>query len=541
MDSTGETMSESGTAGQISGSVGDDEIGVLLVDDNEAWVQSTGQILSQQVESFTVTTATDLARASNIFDTAEHDCVVCDYDLGTATGLELLSEVRKANSDLPFILITGQGNESIASEAITQEVTDYIPKRSLGGNNEILASRIVNTVDAYRTEKALVRERRNKEAMLDILTATSSQEDLIQQFCDHLVSERDYDCAWIGTTGRSNSIVPRASANAGQYLDAAIDSGTAPGETTEPAVAALEEEKPHVRTNISESTEEDWETAAIDHGFKSAAAVPLTHDESVFGVLAIYKSAAVIDATECSLLEEYGETVGYALRSTNWKEALLSAAPVAIEFEITDQSTPLVAVGRKLPPDSNIEILTSLVREETLLYVARISNVTAEQLTETAAAVDVLELNTLTETKNQLRCELAVSPPTPETVIAEHGGKVVEMTVDRGRLHLTVHQNEDSIQPLVDALDSAYPTTVWAVRSANTTKHDVTSADLLDSLTKKQRQALELAYFNGYFKRPREHDTTEVAEKLGVTRQTLTQHLRAGQNKLLGRLLDPAQ
>lgn len=190
------------------------------------------------------------------------------------------------------------------------------------------------------------------------------------------------------------------------------------------------------------------------------------------------------------------------------------------------------------PSDSRIDVLVSVLREESMLYHVQVDNATAKQLSDAAAAVDAVEHSTVTGT-GPLRCELAVSLPTPETVVAEHGGRIAETVVDDGRMEITVKQNEDSIQALVDGLDREYPTTVWAVRSAETIRSGTTGTDLFDSLTEKQRQALELAYFNGYFERPRENDTTEVAAKLGVSRQTFTQHIRAGERKLFAGLLDP--
>jgi len=528
-------MTDSGTPSAVAR---EEEIKVLLVDDDEAWVQSTAQLLAQQRERLAVTTAVDLPDASATFAEVDPDCVVCDYELGGATGLELLSEVRDRTPDRPFILITGQGNETVASEAISQEVTDYIPKRSLRGRHDLLARRIESTVDSYRTERALARERRNKEAMLDILTETSSQEGLVRKFCEHLVRERDYECAWIGTTGHSNRVVPRAVAGEESYLDAAVEPDAAPGEHTEPAFVALAADELHVETDLPDPPAEHWQAAAVDHGFGSAAAVPLAHDGTVFGVLAVYRSTAEIDPVERGLLEEYGETIGYALRSANWKESLLSVAPVAVELALTDDRIPLLAVGRELPSDARIDVLVSVLREGSMLYHVQVDNATAEQLSDAAAAVDAVEHSTVTGT-GPLRCELAVSLPTPETVVAEHGGQIAETVVDDGRMEMTVKQNEDSIQALVDGLDREYPTTVWAVRSAETVRSETTSTDLLDPLTEKQRRALELAYFNGYFERPRENDTTEVAAKLGVSRQTFTQHLRAGERKLFAGLLDP--
>ena len=113
-----------------------ERVEVLLVDDDETWATSTAQILEQQREAFAVETATSLAAASAAFAEGDPDCVVSDYQLERGTGLDLLAEVRDLAPDRPFILITGQGDESVASDAIGREVTDYIPKRSLGGRDQ---------------------------------------------------------------------------------------------------------------------------------------------------------------------------------------------------------------------------------------------------------------------------------------------------------------------------------------------------------------------------------------------------------------------
>ncbi|GAB7011517.1 helix-turn-helix domain-containing protein [Halorubrum trueperi] len=45
--------------------------------------------------------------------------------------------------------------------------------------------------------------------------------------------------------------------------------------------------------------------------------------------------------------------------------------------------------------------------------------------------------------------------------------------------------------------------------------------------------ALEAAYHQGYFERPRGHSAVEITESLGITHTTLLQHLRVAQRKLL--------
>lgn len=57
-------------------------------------------------------------------------------------------------------------------------------------------------------------------------------------------------------------------------------------------------------------------------------------------------------------------------------------------------------------------------------------------------------------------------------------------------------------------------------------------------LTERQLDVLRTAYEMGYFERPKHSNATEVAEALGITQSTFTEHLVAAQRKLLEDVLD---
>jgi len=509
-----------------------DDIRVLLVDDDEAWAESTAQLLEHQRESMTVETVSTREAAASAYDRLDPDCVVCDYELESETGLELLAEVREHDPDRPFVLVTGRGDESVASDAIGRQVTDYFPKRSLGGRSDLLARRIEAAVESYRTRRLLARERRSKNAMLEILTATTARDSVTTSFCDHL-AER-YDCVWVGTDEQSTGVVPQAVAGAEAYVDRMLDPGSDPGESGEPALRTLADGAPH--TAVPEASDADWAEVACEFGFERAVAVPLTHDGESFGVLAVYHRGPISEQQR-TLLAEYGRTIGYALRSAAWRESLLSSGSVAVELVFTDDAVPLVSVTRHLT-DARPSVLTVVPREETLLYVLRV-RATDEPTLEGLETLAGVESVRRTATRQGIRCELAVSRPTPETVVADRGGRVVETALSGGDVSMTVAVPEDrDVRGLVESLEAEYPgTRLRSVRSS------VPSADgdrpnPLGALTDKQCQALELALYSGYFERPREHDASEVAERLGVSRQTFAQHLRAGQRNLLTRLLE---
>ena len=429
---------------------------VLLIDDDETWARSTAQILEHQRDQFSIEVATSLATAREAVP-GDFDCLVCDYDLDAGTGLDFLTERRADGDDRPFILITGQGNETVASEAIGEQVTDYIPKRSLGGQNDLLARRIESAVDAYRTRQALARERRSKDAMLDILRASSSQDGLVQRFCEHLSAEHDYACVWIGTPEESVGVVPRAVAGDDDYLDAVLDPNVTPDDGTEPALVALSEEELYVIENIPQAEIADrWSDLANDAGFASAIATPIVHDGMTLGVLAIYDSTPGVGADERTLLEEYGETIGYALRAAGWKESLLSASPVAVEFEFAADSVPLVEMDRHLPADARIEVLTRVLDDETLLYVLRLAGVSEAEFEARIPGLESVEDARVTNASDPIRAEVRVSRPTPETIIAAAGGQNAETVVEDGTATVTVLiSGNEAIGSLRDDLEAA--------------------------------------------------------------------------------------
>ncbi|WP_226480666.1 bacterio-opsin activator domain-containing protein [Natrinema amylolyticum] len=59
-----------------------------------------------------------------------------------------------------------------------------------------------------------------------------------------------------------------------------------------------------------------------------------------------------------------------------------------------------------------------------------------------------------------------------------------------------------------------------------------------DALTDRQLAALDAAYFSGYFDTPRTSTGDELADRFGVTRQTLNQHLRKAERTVFQHLFE---
>jgi PAS domain S-box-containing protein len=129
---------------------------LLHVDDDRAFLDVTEAFLTRELPSVDVTTVERPAAAIERLQAESFDCVVSDYEMPDLDGLELLSRVRERFPELPFLLYTGKGSESIASRAINAGVTGYLQK---GGpeQHERLANRVQHAIREYHA--GLDRER----------------------------------------------------------------------------------------------------------------------------------------------------------------------------------------------------------------------------------------------------------------------------------------------------------------------------------------------------------------------------------------------
>ncbi|WP_440767155.1 bacterio-opsin activator domain-containing protein [Natronorubrum sp. DTA7] len=556
-------------AGSTDQSTRASTVDTLLVDDDETWARTQRRVLERHDDAVSVSTAHTLQDALYALETGSPDCLICDYQLGDGTGLEFLEAVRRDHPKLPFVLVTGQGDESVASEAIRERVTDYVRKDDLASQPDLLATRVASVVAAYRTEQALERERRSKEALRRLVTASTTRQELGRGVCQHFVDEHRYAFAWIGVLDSNGAVVPFATAGDDSYLEAVLEPGTKSSDGTEPAVTALARGDTVAVSSIdsvgdppesvnAESRAEDaecgpdsgeeidgsrsvaqWRHAALEYGIGSAMAVPIEHDDVQFGVLTVYDDGVAFDRQARELLSEYAETVGYAFQATEWRRALFSSTVTSLEITVADEFSPLVALSRELARTATIEVGTVIPRnDDEVLYLASISGASANSLEDAVEAVASVRSIEVYGTDDPVRCGLVVETPVPETVLVEVGGRFRRTVVADGQMRISASvRATEAVRPVIDRLEDAFAdasvTTVWSDHP----QPEDAGEDGLERLTDRQRQVLELALDAGYFERPRRHNTGELAAMLDISRATFTQHLRAAQSKVFEELV----
>lgn len=134
---------------------GGEEIAVLYVGRDPVG----GEKLEAESERITVETATGTSRALERRAEREYDCLVSEHDLSDGDGIELLEAVREERPDLPFVLSVTEGSETLASEAISADVTEYFRETEHSNPKAILATRIRDAVENYWNERELAENR----------------------------------------------------------------------------------------------------------------------------------------------------------------------------------------------------------------------------------------------------------------------------------------------------------------------------------------------------------------------------------------------
>jgi PAS domain S-box-containing protein len=149
----------------------DTSIHVLHVDDDPQFADMVATFLAREDDRFDVDTATGATEGLDRLADGDFDCVVSDFDMPGRNGIEFLEAVRDEYPDLPFVLYTGKGSETVASDAISAGVTDYLQKGSGTSQYTVLANRISNAVEAARSAAEAEQRRHRLEQILKTVPA----------------------------------------------------------------------------------------------------------------------------------------------------------------------------------------------------------------------------------------------------------------------------------------------------------------------------------------------------------------------------------
>ena len=153
---------------------------ILAVDDDMTVPEIISFFLGKTYE---ITTATTAVEALGRVRRARFDLVVLDHRLPDRTGLEVLSELKSIQRQLPVVMLTGYGSEWVCASAFKLGATDYLQKPVSAVDLVAAVQRILRP--GVKTDDS-ARERRVTEEW-------SNQRCLVVQRAAAVIQERYWD------------------------------------------------------------------------------------------------------------------------------------------------------------------------------------------------------------------------------------------------------------------------------------------------------------------------------------------------------------
>ncbi|WP_319578786.1 response regulator [uncultured Methanospirillum sp.] len=101
-------------------------IRVLHIDDN-AMILEISRLYLAKLGYFEITTEINPKIAAEM-DLSRFDAIVSDYEMPEMDGLQLLDAVRSKGVQIPFILLTGRGNDTVMIRALSAGAASYLHK-----------------------------------------------------------------------------------------------------------------------------------------------------------------------------------------------------------------------------------------------------------------------------------------------------------------------------------------------------------------------------------------------------------------------------
>ncbi len=413
---------------------------------------------------------------------------------------------------------------------------------------ESVANVLASAIDRYERIRQIEDQRGQLNAITQVyrvvqdiqqaVVSQSTREEIERTVCDRFVELDTYEFAWVGTAELPDrTLTPTTYAgNEGGYLDE-VTVQLRDGEQSRLGGEAIRSGRTQIVSDVATDDRfAPWREAALSCGFHSVAAVPLTYRQTTFGLLGVYAgepNAFVPGVSD--VFDTLGQLTGHAIMSATQRQALHSDLVTEVELQI-DGIGDLFDFDVPFSGRLRFDRMIPVSGGQFLMY----ASLPTDDV-DTLASADVVEsVSRLDEDGGESRVEITWNDPPISTLVSAFGGRIRGGVLDESSVVTTVEFPQTvEVNAVVEQLESSYPALRVSLQRRATLEPAGTDADdALSPLTERQRDALEAAYFGGYFEWPRERSAADLADAMGIADPTFHQHLRSAERQAFSRLLD---
>lgn len=176
-------------------------LNILMVDDNPA----DGEMVRRHLEDATIpwTTELELALSLNealsVVPERRVDVLIIDYRFPFGNGFDVLERLRQEGFDAPAVMLTGEGDESVAARAVKHQLQDYIPKGDL--TPETLRESLQTILSEHPTGSTPPSETKRSKDRIEL----GGLHELIPQISDKLRQPEDLRILSLGILYRKST------------------------------------------------------------------------------------------------------------------------------------------------------------------------------------------------------------------------------------------------------------------------------------------------------------------------------------------------
>jgi two-component system, NtrC family, response regulator len=179
---------------------------ILIVDDEEELRKLLAKIL--KLEGFITLEAANGAKAREIFRKEDISLVITDVRLPDVSGIELISEIKKANPLAEILVITAYGTIEDGVRAIKEGAFDYLTK---GDDDNKIVSLVQKAIDKLHLKRRIQQLEKNvyDRYSFDSITGRSAKIKEAKELAEK-ISETDTPVLLLGKTGTGKELFSRA-------------------------------------------------------------------------------------------------------------------------------------------------------------------------------------------------------------------------------------------------------------------------------------------------------------------------------------------
>jgi PAS domain S-box-containing protein len=388
------------------------------------------------------------------------------------------------------------------------------------------------------------------EGVVQGIVESATREGIEETVCERLAAPDLYRTVWIGRIGAGGLEVtatagePPMFESGGETDDSGEPGAGAGSGADHPARVAFQSGEPCVRrAALVGEGEPSGRGLAAEHGIRASMALPITHNDTVYGVLCLQSPRAdAFSDREQAALERLARVVGFAINAADTELLLHSGTTTELVFRVTGSNCFLARLSAEAGP---VGLRWTVPEDDGLRHYLEVEATGAEAVAG-AEAAGALEVEVVSERAGSDEdSPTAIIEAVPRESVAARlsdvGAVVQQGHAEGGVAEFTARiAGGTDTRTVVEAFQDEFEATLKAKRRIDepveTTQDLRQAAD--ERLTERQSDVLRTAYLMGYFEWPRVHNAEEVADRMDITSATLHYHLRAAERNFLELFFD---